>query len=93
MCINRFINAIKDKNYIYAYSLLSSGFKQNYFSTQEQFESYIKQNITKIEQVMFNTVKTEGNLYMYTVTLSPQITKTFIVNLKQGTDFELSFNV
>ena len=42
---------------------------------------------------MFNTVKTEGNLYMYTVTLSPQITKTFIVNLKQGTDFELSFNV
>lgn len=98
MCINRFISAIQDENYTYAYTMLSNGFKNNYFGAQTQFENYIKGQIPKKAQITFDSVKSEGDLYMYTVTLQTEnetqtITKTFIVRLGQGTNFEISFDV
>ena len=98
MCINRFISAIQNENYTYAYTMLSNGFKNNYFETQTQFENYIKGQIPKKAQITFDSIKSEGDLYMYTVTLqtgneTQTITKTFVVRLRQGTDFEISFDV
>jgi len=99
-CIDRFIQAINDENYKFAYELLADGFKNNYFKTESAFENYAKQYLLAKEKIAFNRFNNEGNLYnTYTVTLKNKndetnsIEKTFIVKLGEGTDFEISFNV
>ena len=94
--VQKFIRAIRDSNYRLAYSFLAEQFKQNYFKTQTEFENYVKQFI-KDENINNYSVTNEDNLFIVTVTMKNQNNivqdKKFIVNLKQGTDFELSFNV
>ncbi len=94
--VQKFIRAIRDSNYRLAYSFLAEQFKQNYFKTQTEFENYVKQ-FFKDENINNYSVTNEDNLFIVTVTMKNQNNivqdKKFIVNLKQGTDFELSFNV
>lgn len=94
--VQKFIRAIRDSNYRLAYSFLAEQFKQNYFKTQTEFENYVKQ-FFKDENINNYSVTNEDNLFIVTVTMKNQNNivqdKQFIVNLKQGTDFELSFNV
>lgn len=99
-CINRFIEAINDENYKFAYELLSDGFKNNYFKTETSFEEYIKKYFLEKETIEFKTFKQEGDLYnTYSVILKNKqdttevMEKTFIVKLGEGTKFELSFNI
>lgn len=98
-CIDRFIQAINDENYKFAYNLLSEGFKNNYFKTQNNFEQYIQRYLKGQNKVTYKTFNVEGELYTYVVNLTNlenntnSIEKTFIIKLKEGTDFELSFNV
>lgn len=98
-CIDRFMKAIKDDNYMFAYEKLSEGFKSNYFKTEQNFETYIKQHLSNKYNLAYIAFNNEGNIYTYTVKLTNSnndanpIQKTFIVKLKEGTDFELSFNV
>lgn len=47
MCVDRFMKAINDENYEFAYSLLASGFKNNYFKTVQEFAIYAKQNLVR----------------------------------------------
>lgn len=97
LCIDRIIKAVNDKNYKFAYSKLSEGFKNNYFKTEQSFESYIKQKLPNQYDVTYLNFGNEGNLYTCKVRLtdsnSNAIEKTFIVKLGEGTNFELSFNV
>lgn len=97
--IDKLFKSINNKDYTFAYNLLSSNFKNNYFVTQESFEKYIKStfyNKNEIEYVNFSEV---SGLYQYEVIVknkedsTQSITKTFIIKLNEGTDFELSFNV
>lgn len=99
-CINRFVQSVNDENYTFAYSLLASGFKNNYFKNQASFEDYIKQNSLQKQNVTFEQFSNEGNVYYtYKVLLTngdkdtKPVEKTFIVKLGEGTNFELSFNV
>lgn len=97
-CIDRFVQAINDDNYKFAYEVLADGFKNNYFKTQESFENYAKQHLLGREEIVYKEFKNEGNIYCtYSVTLKNgagnSLEKTFILKLGEGTDFELSFNV
>lgn len=97
-CIDRFIQAINDDNYKFAYEVLADGFKNNYFKTQESFEKYAKQYLLGKEKILYKDFKNEGNVYCtYSVILKNNDTnslqKTFILKLGEGTDFELSFNI
>lgn len=98
-CIDRFIQAINDENYKFAYSLLSEGFKSNYFKTQTSFEQYIQTHLKDKNKATYKTFNTQGEIYTYAVNLINSeeninpVEKTFIVKLKEGTDFEMSFNV
>lgn len=99
-CITRFTKAVNDENYKFAYSMLAESFKNNYFKTQQDFENYAKQNFLGRSKLSFFSFKNEGDVYCtYSVTLSNKddennkVDKTFVVKLKEGTDFELSFNV
>ena len=96
LCINRFIEALKDENYTFAYNVLSTGFKNNYFKTQDSFENYAKTVFNGYSEVEYGTASTEGELITCPVTLkntTKSTQKTFIVKLGESTNFELSFNV
>lgn len=95
-CIDKFVKNINDENYTLAYSMLSQGFKNNYFKTLNSFESYAKQNFLG-RKITFKQVQNEGEVYIYEVTLTKEganiIDKRFNIKLGEGTKFELSFNM
>ena len=106
ICVDTFIQMINNQDYLNAYKALSTGFKNNYFKTQEDFEKYVQNNFYKINGYGIIKSDSEGDLYYFTVNLADHytfevdesglrktISKTFIVKLGKGTDFELSFNV
>lgn len=99
LCIDKFIKVINDENYTLAYNMLAESFKNNYFKTQASFEEYAKQNLLGKNNVTFGSFGNEADAYYtYTVTLNNEnntnsAQKTFIIRLKTGTNFELSFNV
>lgn len=95
--IEKFMQAINDKSYYYAYNCLADSYKNNYFKTQEEFENYVKENFYSNNTVGYNQFSQEGEVYTYSVVLTnketgEQMNKTFIVKLEEGTDFVLSFN-
>lgn len=95
--IDKFIKSINDKSYTYAYNCLADSFKNNYFKTREEFETYIKENFYGRNYVQYKNFETEGDLYTYTVIIKDEQTneqksKTFIMQLGEGTEFVLSFN-
>ena len=97
--INKFFEAINAKDYKYAYNCLAESFKQNNFTTQNQFENYIKNNFYNKNKVKYSNCRKEGNYYIYTVNIinsedtTKSVQKDFIVNLKENRQFEMSFSV
>lgn len=97
--IQKFMDAINSYDYSYAYNCLSNGFKTNYFKTEQQFEEYIKTNFYKKNNVSYESFEEQSGLYKYKVKITNKeneaesITKTFIVKLNDGTNFEMSFNI
>lgn len=97
--IDKFFKAINDKSYYYAYNCLSDGFKNNYFKTLEDFEAYVNQNLYNNCYIQFEEYEEEGTLCKYTINIidleqEESVTqKTIIMQLNEGTDFEMSFNV
>lgn len=96
--IQRFVRAVNDENYTYAYSFLSEGYKNNYFKDQKTFEIYAKSIFLGKSNINFGNVSNEGSVYTCEVTLTNPsdanqvIKKTFIIRLGDGTSFEMSFN-
>lgn len=97
MSIERFVKAIYEENYDFAYSVLSTGLKENYFKTQQQFEIYVKQNFIKAKEITYITTRQEGDIYIFEANLqnnqNQTMKKTFMVRLGEGTNFELSFEI
>lgn len=98
LCINKFIQAINAKDYKYAYSKLSDSFKQNYFTTQESFEKYIKENFFENNKISFNKFGNQATIYTYETVLADKNTEklkvqNFVVKLGEGTEFEMSFQI
>lgn len=98
--LNKFALALNDGDYKYAYSKLADGFKANNFPTLSSFEAYVKSNLFTKNKFNYKKFGKEGETYYtYTVditndsgALSNTISKTFIMQLGEGTDFKLSFN-
>ena len=99
--LNKFMQSINDKDYKYAYSLLADGFKANNFKTQTDFENYIKTNFFENNNFEYKEFGDEANTYYtYEIKITDktgndtrEVTKTFIMLLNEGTNFELSFNI
>lgn len=96
LCIDKFMKNVNDENYNLAYSMLSEGFKNNYFKTQSEFESYAKQYLVG-NNITFEKIENEADIYIYKVSLTKngqtKQNKNFNVKLGNKTNFELSFNV
>ncbi|MDO5556000.1 MAG: hypothetical protein Q4G09_05075 [Clostridia bacterium] len=98
--IQKFTQAINSQDYKYAYNCLSNGFKTNYFNNQQSFETYIKQNLYSNNKIEFVNFSVNGGVYTYKVQFTDKENensqireKTFIMQLNEGTGFEMSFDV
>lgn len=98
--IGKFFSMINAKDYESAYSCLAEGFKQNYFPTVEHFKKYVEKNFFKSNKLEGVSFENEGETYMLTLKISDYrgidtkvIEKTIIMQLGEGTDFVMSFNV
>ena len=97
--IQKFFEAINNKDYKYAYHKLDNTFKANNFTGLEQFENYIKTNFFEQNKLAANEAEIQGDNYLYKITISDAtsqdkntVTKTFVMQLKEGTDFVMSFS-
>lgn len=98
--IQKIFSAINDGDYNYVYNKLDNTFKQNNFPTLESFSNYIKQNLYENNSIGYSKYQTSGDLHIYEISITdkdneanPTVTKNFIMQLKDGTDFVMSFNV
>lgn len=98
--IQKVFYAINKKDYNYVYSKLDATFKANNFPTEEEFEEYMTNTFFEKNSVGYNEYQTRGNLHIYNIVITDDendnertIEKEFIMQLKEGTDFVMSFNV
>lgn len=101
MNISKFFQMINCKDYNAAYKLLGENYKNNAFKTQSDFEKFIKSNLYSYNSVTLLSYSDKiSGVYTYTVEIanmenrSDKIIKMNIVmELKEGTEFELSFQI
>lgn len=97
--IQRCFTAINDKDYKYVYNKLDNTFKANNFKTLAEFQTYIDTNFFEKNKISSaNNAKKQNGIYLYDIKISDNdeissITKTFVMQLKEGTDFVMSFGV
>lgn len=98
--LQKIVDAINDGGYEYIYSKLDETFKQNNFPTIEEFETYIQSTFYSSNDVEFSNYRNSSDLHIFDATFTDEdnaengeITKTFILQLEDGTDFRFSFNV
>ena len=103
-----FRQIINNYDFKTAYNVLAEEFKQNYYNTEEKFEEFIKQNMFRYNNIHFEEIEKEGNVYVCEVTFTDlsngdykDISKenineykwTFIVELNDAENFKLSFSI
>jgi len=106
--INKITTALNAGDYKYVYDKLADSFKNNYFKNQEDFEEYWKNHLYKKFVVNYLDFAEEGNLYTYKIRItkeyeegeslpegknSPSENLNIVMQLKEGTDFVMSFSV
>lgn len=97
--VERFISAINDEDYKYAYNLLDEVFRQNNMPTQESFENFIKLNFYKNNEVEHKEVNKQGDTYIYEIGLidaensNAEKDVTIIMKLEEGTKFVMSLSM
>ena len=100
MNIQKVFEAINDADYKYVYNKLDATFKNNNFKTQAEFEEYAKKNFYIQNKVAAENPKKQGSIYLYDITISDSTgkdtatkKKNFVMQLKEGTDFVMSFGI
>lgn len=98
--IQKFFEAINGQDYQFAYSKLDQTFKNTNFRTLAEFETYMKKNFFSKNKLAVRKAEKQGNLYLYDITISDGTgkdtatkKKNFVMQLKEGTDFVMSFGV
>lgn len=100
MNIDKFFQMINAKDYKSAYKLLDDNFKNNYFKTVDIFENYMKQRVFSYNDVEYVAYNGDiSGIFTYKINLknrlddTQQVEFSIVMQLKEGTDFVMSFNV
>ncbi len=96
-----FLKMINTKDDRHAYELLNEVFKSNNFATLEEFKEFIQNNFFSYNlDTQEANIREEGNYYIYETTIKESSSSaaeskklTVIMQLKEGTDFVMSFNI
>ena len=98
--VSKFVSALGNKSYEYAYSLLYDEYKTRYFPTLEKFEEYAKTRLPFMLQLEFTIFERIGDIYVLWVTLKnpvgtekSEVEMNFIVKENALNDFVMSFSV
>ncbi len=96
--IQKVFDAINLGDYEYMYNKLDQTFKNTYFKTQTEFENYIKKNFFSNNSIGYRDYQKNEEIYLYNIQISNKqgvgtIQKKVVMQLKEGTDFVMSFNV
>lgn len=98
----RYLSYIESGNYEEAYNLLYDGFKQNYFPTLEDFESYAQNNYPSNMIVEYTNIERQGTIFILTVKIRNALSDNTQTDVKEQqivvtennvNDFKLSFEV
>lgn len=98
--IEKFIKCINNKDYNQAYSFLDEGFKNNYFNNLNDFIKYIENNFYENNVLGKIDIQNEGNTFICKIPIksgsgagAKTMTKTIFMELREGTNFVMSFNM
>ncbi len=98
--INKWVKMINHRDYKTAYSVLDEAFKNNYFKTEEDFEKYMRRYFPSHYEIEFKDFSKEsGSIYTMDVLFKDMTNKgneferTFIMKLKDSTDFVMSMEI
>ena len=98
----RYLSYIESGDYESAYNLLYDGFKQNYFPTLKDFETYAQNNYPANMVVEYINIEREGTIFILTIKIRNALndnTQTdvpeqqIVVTENDVNDFKLSFEV
>ena len=96
--IQRCIEAINNKDYSYIYGKLDNEFKNNNYKTLSDFEKTIKNKMYDSNLATTISSRNEGITYIYELKITStkdenkNTNMTIIMQLKEGTDFVMSFS-
>lgn len=99
MNIDKIVEAINAKDYEYVYKKLDDTYKKNNFNSLELFKKYVEKNFFDNNDVEYSNYVERGNTYVYELKLkdvdNTSKTKglTIIMQLQEGTNFVMSFNI
>lgn len=100
MNIDKFFQMLNAKDYKAAYSVLSNEFKNQYFKTEKDFENVMKQKLFLYNDVEYIGYEDKiSGIYNYDLIIknkldnSQQINFQVVMQLKEGTNFVMSFNI
>ena len=98
--MQKFFQAINKGDYEYSYNKLDATYKSQNFKTLAEFEKYMKENFFEQNKISAGKGEKQGDVYLYNMTIEDAsgkskntITKTFVMQLKEGTEFVMSFEV
>lgn len=96
--IQKCLDSINDKNYLYMYSKLNEEFKANYYKTEDDFRKEIQNKLFDKNIVSNVNSSNEGDIYIYKIVVSDKNNTsqkrkmTIIMQLKENNDFVMSFS-
>lgn len=98
--IDKIMKLINTKDYVTVYQYLNKSFKETNFSNVELFEKYMQETFFDNNIVGKIRIRKEENVYILSVPYKESLSATaeerekiFLIRLKEGTDFELSFEM
>lgn len=94
--IQKLVTATKQGDYKYVYSKLDDNFKSTNFSTQASLEKYIKEKYNTEDKIGFTKYEKINNVHIYDIEVTKvngnKIKAQIVMQLKEGTDFVMSFS-
>lgn len=98
--VGKFLEAVRNEKYETAYGMLYEDFKERYFQTLEDFESYAKTKFSSRVSAEYTNIERNGEIYVLWVNISnPLKSKSeakeinFVIQENALNDFVLSFSV
>lgn len=99
--VEKFKQMINMKDYNAAYSKLDETFRENNFGSVEKFKDYIEKNWFNCNKFSYNEVNPNENVFTIDMRIYDAINENesvflktmFIMKLKEGTDFVMSFEI
>ena len=100
MNIDKWIQMLNNRDYTAAYKVLDETFRNNNFGSEENFEKYMREQYPLHYKIEFLSNSEEANTYIQKVRLKDitgqnkeQKEINIIMQLKEGTDFVMSFGI